>query len=127
MITIPETDTTVLHTTERDRSRTTDIPTSEPDVFLFVSTFHHKERRQYRTHVGGVRVSQETTGAGHGYGVRSSSLFDFVTVQVVDAGPRFSPRNLHDAHRDALRQVSDLIVLDPGPLQALLAKIPPRD
>lgn len=120
MITVPEFDPTILPMRERDRSYSTDVPTTAPGVVLEVFTFHAKDQRQYVTHVRGVRLVEDGK-------VRTMSLLDFSTLRTLPAGARFSARSLHDAHRDALKIVSDLVVLQPEHVFTTVLSKTPRD
>ena len=107
------------------RGRTTEIPTSDPDVFLSVFTFHHKRpgASVFRTSVMGVRKMPRRPGD-----VFSSTLsapMSALTVQTRDAGTRFSAERLETAHAVALGTVCGMVNTgDTAALLAVLAETP---
>lgn len=121
---------TVKTSGQDKRGRVTELPTTEENVYLSVMTWHRKPGYQtptarYVSQVMGVRHMPRQPGD-----IFSSTLsapMSSRTVEVTDAGARFSAKNLDAAHEAAVRRVLELI--DAGltdDLDAVLAETPIR-
>lgn len=74
------------------RSRETRIPTTDPNVFLVLSTFHYGDRKTFVSQVMGVRILP---------GSWICSPMDAVTVTKTPVA-RFSAKSADAAHAEAL-------------------------
>jgi len=110
---IPGTDVKALPSSVegRDgRSRETRVPTSDPEVFLVLSTFHNSDRKQFVSQVMGVRILP---------GSWICSPMDTIGVWVAPVA-RFSAKAVEAHHTEAQDRLAYAIKvgMDFGPVLA---------
>jgi hypothetical protein len=122
----------VTRCTGRDgRGRTTELPTSDPSVFLSVFTFHHRpgygtQTTRYITRVMGVRHMPRNPGDR--FSSTLSAPMSAKTVDVNDGGARFSAKALDAAHAAGVRRVLELIAASlTDDLDDVLSETPDRE
>lgn len=99
---VPGTDVKALPASVKGRdlrSRETRVPTSEPNVFLVLSTFHSGDRKQFVSQVMGVRTrSAEESGSIFDSWI--CSPMDTITVHAAPVA-RFSAKAADAHHAEA--------------------------
>lgn len=114
---IPGTDVKALPTEVKgraDRSRETRIPTSDPAVFLVLSTFHHRKR--FVSQVMGVRVKP---------GSWICSPMDTIGVHVAPVA-RYSAKAIDAHHAEAQDRLAYAIEIGAIDFQPVLDATPER-